>query len=138
MSKLEIPEYMDAPWLTNEYVGKNGWYPVCDESLKQYSKDNRFVTTIFGDLPWKSRKNFKPGSIIIFSEYEEGKDNEGKYETDRFLTIDREDIKEYKRGERDLLPVGIVVNPPKKFKIPKLPSFFNFLNPSPKLATLSN
>ncbi len=111
LEKLKIPEYLDALWLNEEYVKKNGWYPVCDGWLQNYPKEVRFEDTSFGRIPWKSRNEFRPGDIIIFNECGEQTVN-GKYETDRFLRIYKEDIEEYQRGERDLLPVGIVVHPP--------------------------
>lgn len=112
LEELKVPEDMNALWLTEKYIKKNSWYPVCDEWLQNYSyflhfEDNRF----FGKIPWKSRDEFKPGDIVIFNEFNEW-DDKGEYDTDRFYIISKGDIEEYKSGERDLLPVGVVVHPP--------------------------
>ena len=109
--ELNVPESLDASWLTIEYIQKNGWYPVCDEWLQHYPDGMHFEDTGYGEVPWKSRSEFKEGDIIIFDEYREWED-EGKYETDRFMRVEKEDIEEYERGERDMLPCGIVVHAP--------------------------
>jgi len=111
LEELKAPEYLDAQWLNREYVKKNGWYPVCDEHLQNSPEEMRFENTSFGELPWKSRSEFREGDIIIFNEYEE-RAVDGKHETDRFIRIYEEDIKAYLKGERSLLPLGVVVHPP--------------------------
>jgi len=113
VEELKVPKSMNLPWLTEEYIKNNGWYPVCDEWLQNYPlglqfEDNR----LFGKIPWKSRDEFKPGDIIIFNEFSEW-DDENAYNTDRFYIIEKEEIEAYQRGERDLLPVGVIVHPPK-------------------------
>jgi hypothetical protein len=110
VGKFKVPKFMNLPWLTKEYVKKNGWCPVCDEWL-QDPYFVQFENTCFGRMPWKSRDEYKPGDIIIFHEFEEWEDEEG-YNTDRFCVVEKEEIEQYQRGERDLLPVGVVVHPP--------------------------
>jgi hypothetical protein len=115
-NRFKVPEYMDAPWLTIKYVKKFGWYPVPDEWL-QHPNYDKFEDTSFGKIPWKSRSEYSSGDIIIFSEYFEWKDENGGYDTDRFITIEQEEIGQYKRGERDLLPVGVVIHPPQNLNL---------------------
>ena len=111
VEKLKVPKDLNAPWLTAKYVANNGWYPVCDEWLQNPEASH-------SPIPWKSRSEFRPGDIIIFDEYEERTLN-GKYDTDRFMVVGKEDIEEYERGERGLLPCGVVVHPPERPR-PKL------------------
>lgn len=112
LEKLKVPRYMNLPWLTEEYVRNKGWYPVCDEWLRNYPERTRFENTCFGKIPWKSRDEFKAGDIIIFHEFNEWENNK-EYDTDRFIIMEKGEIEQYQRGERDLLPVGVVVHPPK-------------------------
>lgn len=113
LEKLKVPKYMNLPWLTIEYIKKNGWYPVCDEWLQNHPSNFQFEDNkFFGKILWKSRDEFKPGDIVIFNEFDEWDDEDG-YNTDRFLRIYKEDIEAYQYGKRDLLPVGVVVHPPK-------------------------
>lgn len=114
MNEFRVPEWLKKryPWLTEEYVRKNAWHPVVDEWLKDIPGGSLFNTeSQFGQVLCKGRDEFKPGDIIIFNEYDEWEDEDG-YQTDRFLLIEQEDIEQYQRGERDLLPVGIVVHLP--------------------------
>ena len=109
---LKVPDYLGASWLTGEYVSTYGWWPVPDEYFQQHPEYEWFQDTPFGVLPWKGRDELKPGDIIIFNEYDEWTDERDVYKTDRFLPVDEQDIEEYRRGEHDMLPVGVVVHPP--------------------------
>ena len=113
MEDLFVPEYLDMPWLTAEYISNNGWHPVPDEWLN-YDPEMQFQDTRFGSIPWKSRKEFRPGDVIIFDEYNEWLSENGTRCNDRFYTVDKRDIKEYERKKRLLLPVGVVVHPPEE------------------------
>jgi len=111
--ELKVPEYLNIPWLTTEYVKNNGWYPEPDEVLEQILPAFRFVMTKFGEIPIGSRDEYRPGDVILFEEFDEWEDGD-RYNTDRFYVLEAEDIEQYRRGERDLLPVGVVVHPPMK------------------------
>lgn len=102
-----VPMSLEAPWLDGEHIRGYGWYPVPDGD----PRIDTMVRTPFGYVPALVRGNYRPGSIIIFFDYVEWFES-GFYRTDRFLRVDQEDIEAWKRGERDLLPNGIVVPPP--------------------------
>ena len=123
MEDFKLPEYLNFSWLTKKYVEKNAWYPVCDEWLKNNPENSKFENTEFGKVPWKSRGEYKPGDIIIFHEFDEWIDENGEYNNDRFIIVEKEDIEGYKRGERDMLPVGVVVHA-KKSLFQKISDFF--------------
>ena len=115
MREFRVPEYLKEkyPWLTEKYVRENAWHPVVDEWLKDLPEDSLFNTeSPFGHVLCKSRDEFKPGDIIIFNHYDEWEDEEEGWQTDRFLLIEQEDIDQYVRNERELLPVGVVVHFP--------------------------
>lgn len=114
MTDFRVPDWLKEkyPWLTEKYIRENAWHPVVDEWLKDLPENGlSYTESPFGQVPCKSRDEFKPGDIIIFNEYDEWEDEED-YQTDRFLLIEQEDIDQYLRKERELLPVGIVVHPP--------------------------
>ncbi|MBN1160066.1 MAG: hypothetical protein JXA43_02385 [Candidatus Diapherotrites archaeon] len=107
VGKLNVPDYLNAPWLTRDYIENWGWVPTSgDVDLKPVTE------TPFGELPLKSRDEFKAGDIIIFYDAEE-REVDGKIETDRFITVEQCEIDLYKQGKADLLPHGVVVHPPK-------------------------
>ena len=100
VKELGIPFLLDEDW-----VDKHSFYPS-DVDGGYYGETA---------LPIKSRDNIEEGDVIVFFAYDEWEDN-GKFRTDRFYIVLEEDIKQYKRGERDLLPYGIIVKNPKNIK----------------------
>ena len=109
--EFKLPAWLDAPWLTEQYVRENAFYPVCCEELLRTPIPLRFKETQFGNIPIKHRDEFRPGDIIIFNEYNSWTEN-GEYATDRFLRIHEEDIEDYLDEKRSMLPVGVVVHSP--------------------------
>jgi len=104
-----VPEDIEAPWFTLEYIRKNAWYPVIDGDKAE------FVNTRFGTIPCKTREEYMHGDIIIYNEFYAFVDKNGEYYTDRFERITIDDVLEMRNGERELLPVGVVVHAPSNF-----------------------
>ncbi len=99
-----VPDYLNVPWLTFNYVSKYGLVP---DSIGKGIKE-----TIFGWLPAKTTANYNAGDVIIHDEYYQSVSNEGDYQTDRFAIITIDDILEHKNGLRSLLPCGVVAPKP--------------------------
>ena len=103
-TRLQIPTDLDVPWLTWSYVTQNAFYPV--PKIRSATQE-----TCFGRVACATRDEIRAGDIIIFNEFDEWS-LEGKYDTDRFHRITEDEIEAYLRGEKDLLPNGVVVHPP--------------------------
>ncbi|MDD5431258.1 MAG: hypothetical protein PHP03_03495 [Candidatus Pacebacteria bacterium] len=87
-----------------KFLKKSSWYVCsCDEENKCSGEgcDYKFSESFV--IPCKPRRLLKPGDVIMFSD--------SSTNSDRFLEISAEDIREWKAGKRDLLPVGIVFRP---------------------------
>src|SRR3989344_983101 len=114
-TELKLPYWMGEhrPWLTSSYVQTHGW--VVSSNVERGAMQD----TNFGHLPIKNRVSFQPGDIIIFNAYDEKETDKG-YETDRFYEISEEDIDSMRMGERELLPVGVIVRPPQTSLIAQL------------------
>jgi len=108
VDKFEVPWFLNAPWLTEEYVRGNAWHPVPELLLEDGIHHHRK----WGAIPARSRNEFRAGDIIIFDEWNHNFDEHDRYESDRFYTVTERDIQDYLDCGRDLLPSGVVVHPP--------------------------
>jgi hypothetical protein len=120
--KFEAPEFLDAPFLTEEYIKEKGWYPVRDEWLENGSpsfvscgeifvdpRDKKlYKRTSFGPVPCKSRSEFKEGDIVIAENYK------GRDITEKFYRIERLHLEAYEKGLWNLLPNAVIVHQPER------------------------
>lgn len=95
---LNHPSKVGESWLTKAYIAEHGWIPMPDELL-EFPNNYKLAHTFYGALPCKSRDEFRAGDVIIFEDGD-------------ICTIMDDDIEQYKNGERELLPCGVVVPNP--------------------------
>ena len=112
-SKFRVPDYINAAWLNEEHVVKNGFVPEAPKCLEDYQGGTmRYQKTPFGNIPVRSRTEITAGDIVIFDSFEQFEDTRG-YFTDRFYIITKEDMQEFYDKQRELLPCGVIVHPPR-------------------------
>ena len=118
--ELKVPEFLNAPYLTEEYIKENGWYPVPDKWFNnqapeklpyspffEYDDKGRiYKKTEFGNIPCRGRSEFKVGDIMIIQDYRGPDINE------KFIRLEQEHIEAHERGQWDMLPDAIVVHEP--------------------------
>lgn len=118
--EFQAPEFLDAPYLTEEYIKENGWYPVPDKWFEgqapeklsystffEYDEKGRIhKKTEFGNIPCRGRSEFKVGDIMIIQDYK------GPDITEKFIRLEQEHIDAHERGQWDMLPDAIVVHEP--------------------------
>lgn len=93
LDSLKMPRFLGDSWLTEQYIKRYGWYPVPRGCASGYTE------TSFGKLPCKDNYEYLPGDVIVFYDGET-------------LTITNKDLDDWKKGERDMLPCGVVVHKP--------------------------
>lgn len=120
--KFKAPEFLGAPFLTEEYISEKGWYPVEDEWLKngsvpfiscgdffQNPKNGKlYKSTEFGPIPCKSRSEFREGDIVISQNYK------GRDLTEKYYRIEQHHLEAYENGYWNLLPDAIIVHQPER------------------------
>lgn len=117
--EFRAPEFLNAPFLTQEYIQENGWYPVPDEWLSEPigfvdssflgdEKGNIYKKTEFGNIQCKSRDEFKIDDIVILQDYK------GYSENEKYFRIEQEHIQAYEDGRWNLLPDAVVVHQPEE------------------------
>ncbi len=116
---FEAPEFLQAPFLTREYIEKNGWYPVPDEWLQgpkgfvdstflRDSEGNLHKETEFGIVPCRSRDEFRPNDIVILQDYK------GNNENEKYFRIEQDHLQAYEAGRWNLLPDAVIVHEPEE------------------------
>ncbi len=116
---FKAPEFLQAPFLTQDYIETNGWYPVPNDWLREpigfvdstFSRDekgNLHKKTEFGLLPCKSRDEFKINDIVILENYK------GYNENEKYFRIEQEHLQAYEDGRWHLLPDAVVVHEPEE------------------------
>ncbi len=98
LKQIKDPKFVGDGWLTEAYIKVSGWYPISEDG-RSY-----LVKTRFGQLPCRSRSEYRAGDVIVFDEFSD--------QFDRIHIVTEEDIKEYEEGKRDMLPCGVVVHRP--------------------------
>ncbi len=115
-------EFLNAHYLTEEYIKENGWYPVPDKWFNGgapknlvyspfFTQDNKgkiYKTTEYGEIPCKGRSEFREGDILIMQDYK------GPDISEKFIKLEQRHFDAYEKGKWDFLPDAIVIHEPKK------------------------
>lgn len=115
-------EFLNAPYLTEEYIKENGWYPVPDKwfsgeapknlvyspFFNQDDKGKIYKITEFGEIPCRGRSEFREGDILIMQDYK------GSDISEKFIKLEKRHLDAYEKGKWDLLPDAVVVHEPTK------------------------
>ena len=118
--EFQAPEFLDAPYLTEEYIKENGWYPVPEKWFEgeqpsslhnspffELDEEERiYIKTEFGEILCRGRNEFKVGDIMIMRDYK------GPDITEKFIRLEQEHIDNFAKEKEDMLLDAIVVPEP--------------------------
>lgn len=114
MNNFNVPYFLNIPWLNEDYVRRNAWYPVSELILEGEKR----VETRFGLVPCKSRSEFRVGDVVIHDCFSEWPDADGRIVNDRFHVVSCDEVEAYLSNNSDwrmrtnLLPIGVAVRSP--------------------------